>query len=434
MPNPTTNLALPNILAAQSQKHVTHNEALRLLDGIVQLGVISRTLTAPPGSPVDGDRCIVASGAVGLWAGWDRNVAFWTDGAWLRLVPRRGWLAHVAVEATLLVFDGSVWTAPQPNLTATTLGLGGATGDATNRLSVNSPAVLLNNAGASMRATINKATAADDAALIWQTGFNTRALEGLLGTNDWQIKVSPNGSTFYDAMIADRNSGRVRFPVGIALDAQSADPPSPSDGWLWFNSTAGQLRTRLGGVTLALADQDVPWLAPVAGDFILTTTGAGGAATGTLAGAADRLDLYPFSPRADVTVDRLGLVCTTLLASALAKVVVYASDANGRPDQRLTETGDLDCSTTGAKLATVALTLRRGAVYWIGVRHSSTATLAAWAATATPDVNGGSTIVLAARKVLRRTLTYATAAPAIWGFVASEINPGPATAVWLRAA
>jgi hypothetical protein len=280
--------------------------------------------------------------------------------------------------------------------------------------------VLLNNAGASMRATINKAAAADDAALAWQTGFSTRALEGLLGTDNWQIKVSPDGSTFFDAMIADRTSGRVRFPVGLALDGLAADPASPTDGFVWFNGAAGQLRARLGGITRSLTDEDIPWLSPVAGDFLLTTTGAGGAAPGTLAGVANQFDLFPFSPRADVTLDRLG-------------IAVYSSDANGRPDQRLTETGDLDCSTTGTKLATVSLTLRRGTVYWIGVRHSSTATLSAWAATATPDINGGA-IATTARKVLRRTLAYASAAPASWAFVSSEINAGPATAVWLRAA
>jgi hypothetical protein len=148
---------------------------------------------------------------------------------------------------------------------------------------------------------------------------------------------------------------------------------------------------------------------------------------------ANKFDLFPFSPRADVTLDRLGINCTVAVASALAKIAIYTSDANGRPDQRLTETGDLDCSATGTKLATVSLTLRRGIVYWIGVRHSSTATLSAWAATATPDINGGA-IVTTARKVLRRTLTYASAAPASGGFLSSEINAGPAPAVCLRAA
>ena len=40
MPDTTTHLALPYILAAQAQKHVTHNEALRLLDGLIQISVL----------------------------------------------------------------------------------------------------------------------------------------------------------------------------------------------------------------------------------------------------------------------------------------------------------------------------------------------------------------------------------------------------------
>ena len=60
MPMRRTHL-LPYLLAAQAQKHVTHNEALRLLDGLVQLAVLDRDLTAPPGAPADGDRYIVAS-------------------------------------------------------------------------------------------------------------------------------------------------------------------------------------------------------------------------------------------------------------------------------------------------------------------------------------------------------------------------------------
>ena len=62
MSDTTTHLLLPYLLAAQAQKHVTHNEALRLLDGLVQLSVLDRDLTAPvrPTIPSDGDRYIVA--------------------------------------------------------------------------------------------------------------------------------------------------------------------------------------------------------------------------------------------------------------------------------------------------------------------------------------------------------------------------------------
>ncbi|SDG13764.1 DUF2793 domain-containing protein [Rhodobacter capsulatus] len=109
MSDTTTHLGLPYLLAAQAQKHVTHNEALRLLDAMVQLSVLDRTRTAPPASPADGNRHLVASGATGLWAGWDLNIAFWIDGAWVRLVPRTGWLVWVAAEGLFLVWTGSAW-------------------------------------------------------------------------------------------------------------------------------------------------------------------------------------------------------------------------------------------------------------------------------------------------------------------------------------
>ena len=580
MSDTSTHLLLPYILASQAQKHVTHNEALRLLDAMVQLSVLDRDLTAPPASPADGDRHIVATGATGLWAGWDLNVAFWIDGVWMRLVPRPGWLAWIAAEAAFAVWNGSTWqpvggsggtsfaasafeihddadptkiaqfqlsgigtgttrtfslpntsselailagtqtftgdktfsgavtmsgatatigtatgTAtyglgtgatttgltktlnlgtggdpgsttvvnigsatpgaggtmvvntptvtfanpvtqvgmPQANLTAQLLGLGGATADSTNRLSVNAPAVLLNNAGAGIEATVNKAAAGNDAAVAFKTGFSARALFGLLGSDDVTLKVSPDGASYFDALIADRSTGRVSFPAGVALAGLAADPASPADGWFWHNATTGQLRARVGGMTRILADQDVPWLTPAAGDYALSTTGAGGAATGTLAGAANRMDLFPFIPRDDITLDRLAVNVTTLIAGALGKIVVYSSDATGRPGPLLLETADLDFSTAGVKAATVALTLRRGVTCWLGIRHSSTATLSAWASTATPDLNGGSPVTTA-RKVLRRTLAYATAAPASWGYLASETNVGPGTAIWLRAA
>ena len=44
----TTRLALPRLDAAQAQKHVTHNEALGLLDALVHLSLSARNVAAPP--------------------------------------------------------------------------------------------------------------------------------------------------------------------------------------------------------------------------------------------------------------------------------------------------------------------------------------------------------------------------------------------------
>ena len=209
---------------------------------------------------------------------------------------RRG-AGGTTVANTPTVTFGNAVTAvgmPQANLTAQFLGLGGATADATNRLSANTPKLLLNTAGASINVTVNKNAAANDASFSIKSGFSVRALFGRLGSDDFTLKVSPNGSSSFDALVADRNTGRVRLQMGVALTGLAADPGSLADDWLWHNSTTGQLRARLGCVTPILADQDVPWITPTAGDYALTNTGAGSAAAG-LAGAADRMDLSPSS-------------------------------------------------------------------------------------------------------------------------------------------
>lgn len=105
----TAHLALPFLMAAQAQKHVTHNEALRLLDGIVQLSVKSRTLADPPASPTEGARYIPATAATGVWSGWAGSIAYWTDGAWMRLIPAPGWLAWIADEAQMIVWTNNLW-------------------------------------------------------------------------------------------------------------------------------------------------------------------------------------------------------------------------------------------------------------------------------------------------------------------------------------
>ena len=107
----TSNLQLPFIMAAQAQKHVTHNEALRALDAVVQLMVLDKDLSTPPGSPAEGARYIVAASPTGAWAGHAGHIAAYQDGAWAFYAPVEGWLAWAADEDALYVWTGSAWTA-----------------------------------------------------------------------------------------------------------------------------------------------------------------------------------------------------------------------------------------------------------------------------------------------------------------------------------
>ena len=345
-----------------------------------------------------------------------------------------GALGTTTINSPTVSFGAGVTSVQMPaaSLGAALAGIGGATPDATNKLSVNAAGALFNHAGAGHDTVINKAAIADAAALTLKTGFSTRAQLGLLGTDNFTLKVSPNGSSFIDALVANATSGEVTLARPLTMTGQAADPGSPVDGQIWFNSTSGQVKVRTSGVTRVLdGQQDLPYLTPVAGEHILTTCGAGGGGTAALAGAVARVDLFPYMARADIAATGLSLNVTVAVAAAVGKVVIYGADAAGRPNTLILETADLDFSTVGVKTATIAQSLLAGRTYWLGIRHASTATLSAWGVTATPDLNGGAPVTTA-RKVLRRTLAYATAAPATWGFVSSEINAATATAIWIR--
>ena len=106
---PTPNLGLPTLAQGQAQKEITHNEALLRLDALVQTSVRSRALATPPGSPANGERWIVPSGATGVWAGQADKIAFWRDGAWAFLAPAPGWCVHVEDERLTLVWDDGAW-------------------------------------------------------------------------------------------------------------------------------------------------------------------------------------------------------------------------------------------------------------------------------------------------------------------------------------
>lgn len=219
----TPSLLLPYIMPAQAQKHVTHNEAIRSLDAIVQLAVADRDLTAPPASPVNGARYIVAASATGGWAGHTNHIAAFQDGAWQFLVPNEGWLAWICDEDVLAVWSGAAWLSAQGVLSVNPVALVGvnATADTTNRLAVSAPASLFDHAGAGHQQKINKSAAGQTASTLYQTGYSGRAEIGLTGDDNLRFKVSANGSAWIDALVIPAATGtpRVRSLAKASLPA-----------------------------------------------------------------------------------------------------------------------------------------------------------------------------------------------------------------------
>ena len=210
-------LSLPYLQPSQAQKHVTHNEALQILDVLVQTVVADRDQSAPPASPTAGLSHIVAAGGTGAWAGHDDEIATWDGTTWFFVPPRTGWQAQVSAEAQSVTWDGSAWGVQPPllqNLEAVGIN---TTADAGNRLALSAPATLFSHAGAGHQLKINKSTGADTASLLFQTGWAGRAELGTAGTDDFTIKVSDDGASWVPALRIDAGSGRVDLPEGAEI-------------------------------------------------------------------------------------------------------------------------------------------------------------------------------------------------------------------------
>ena len=371
------NLQLPYIDANQNQKTVTHNAALRMLDALVNLHVASTLLQAPPAAPNDGQCWIVASGGTGAWLGRDLNVAAWQDGAWIFYPPRAGFVAYVDALQAALMWNGSAWVpllSGTTQLTLTALGLGTAA-DAANPLSAKLNAALFaavpTNASPAgtgdVRLKLSKQAAGNAASILFQDAYAGRAEIGLVGDDNFHFKVSPDGSTFADAMVVAAAGGAVSFLL-------TPTHPSPAAGDSSTASATTAWVTGRGYVTSAAAAAAAPVqsVAGRSGAVILGVTDVSGAAP--LASPA--LTGTPTAPNAAPGTNSAQVATTSFVAASFV-TYSYAS-ANYAPLANAALTGTPTAPTQPVKdnstrLATTAYADRGDAAAMARTQVSDTA-------------------------------------------------------------
>ena len=110
MANTTGRLLLPYIVQSQSQKEVTHNQALNLLDVLLQAVAQDVGLNTPPGSPTVGHCWVVGSSPTGAWAGKAGQIAQAVEGgSWYFVVPFKRLRLWNEAADEYFVYDGSAW-------------------------------------------------------------------------------------------------------------------------------------------------------------------------------------------------------------------------------------------------------------------------------------------------------------------------------------
>lgn len=276
----TTNLKLPLLIPNQSGKEITHNEALVIIDNILQNGVIDKDLTTPPENPNSNDIYIVGKNATGDWADKDKQIAFYDNG-WRFVEPREGFIFWVNDEDKLYTYNGSKWveavassgsgntggTSDVQELNdlldveitsagkydilqhdgtdfvntkslqqLTMLGIN-ATADSDNKLSVKSDYVLFDKSTDNSRVKVNKATSTDTASHLFQTNYGGRAEFGLIGNDDFTLKVSSDGETWNNAFVVDGTTGNVDFKGTITNNGSSIGGGSSSMAFQTTDST-----------------------------------------------------------------------------------------------------------------------------------------------------------------------------------------------------
>ena len=165
-------LKLPFLAAAQAQKHVSVNDALSVLDAIVQLSVLDQHLTQPPASPGEGDRYIVGPGATGAWAAFDAQIASYNSGVWQFYQPVSGWRVWVEDEEKHYVFNTATWQDLSVALSPS---------GATTELHVIEEELILSGA------TADSAIVIPDRAVVF--GVSTRTTQGITGAASYDCGI-----------------------------------------------------------------------------------------------------------------------------------------------------------------------------------------------------------------------------------------------------
>lgn len=133
MSDPTTRrCGLPLLQPAQAQKHVTVNEGLLRLDGLVNLVLQSVSVASPSAAAIDGQCWAVPFGAGGAWAGQAGRIAIGANGGWVFADAQRGQRAFVLDQGLSALWDGAAWLPGALTLGASGGGLdaGVTTGEA----------------------------------------------------------------------------------------------------------------------------------------------------------------------------------------------------------------------------------------------------------------------------------------------------------------
>jgi hypothetical protein len=283
MSDNTTRLNLPYLQASQADKHVTFNEVVSILDGLVMGAITARTVADPPATQSAGARYLLPANPIGAWNGHGGKYAYLQDGTWLFREPKVGWILYVEAEQSLIVFNGSSWRVIQ-----------GPVGPVAqyDQLAIGTPPdsampfnARLNNARFTARTTqdggdgqvrlsLNRQDSSKSATLSFQTSGQSDTEVSLSGAGGLDFKVRNGANNWLSAASFSHTDGCLTLlPNGLSI------------GPIAIGHGAGANATNLGfgALTLQNLTTGTDCLAIGAAALESCTTGSSNCAIGRLA-------------------------------------------------------------------------------------------------------------------------------------------------------
>ena len=217
----TPNLNLPYLMPDQAQKHVTINDAVRRIDGLLQLSVRSMALAQPPAQAVNGMRYIVPDNADGAWQNQDGKLAIYEDTGWQFMTPRLGWRLWDEASDSFYVFADNGWQS---------LNVGTSSGGLPSGMNI-----------ARSRAEFDFSDALPTLNLPSHSlclGVSGRVIETIIGPSSWQVGIGGQGG----------QNDKFAAGLGLSIGTQIIGPANPPFA-VWQNTPIRL--TPLGGNFIA---------------------------------------------------------------------------------------------------------------------------------------------------------------------------------------
>lgn len=255
--NETQNLKLPLLRQGQLNKDITVNEALTLIDSILNSGLESlNPFNIPPSDLEDGTLILVGNNPLESFEGFENTIAFYNNG-WNFLKPKEGLILWVKDIKALSVFDGKNFIkinapaglqqenslieriealekkldqglknqilshngqsfAPSSIISEVdAIGINSKADTVRNKLSVKSDSNLFTTETGDTRFILNKENERNTASFLFQTNWQGRAEFGSIGNDNFILKVSKDGISWIEVFEVDALTGKINFKQDV---------------------------------------------------------------------------------------------------------------------------------------------------------------------------------------------------------------------------